>query len=193
MYDKIFLKWADNVRPFWDPTEWFLYVDSEPMARTPSNGRLPSNRAIESKLSRAHKKSSDSDESDDAKGNRQSSPSAPESAVGEEVERASRARVTARNDNATGAAVTRPATARKSLSPSQLQQLEQYERARRISPAVRYAQKRGDPYTRGYYTVRPTLTYFSQSDLRLSEDSIIKSLLIQPLRSYHIVSCLCFQ
>ena len=28
-YTKIFLKFADNVRPFWDPTQWIMYVDSE--------------------------------------------------------------------------------------------------------------------------------------------------------------------
>lgn len=40
-YTKIFIKFADDVRPFWDPTEWTLFVDSEkvvgdsdPSART---------------------------------------------------------------------------------------------------------------------------------------------------------------
>lgn len=31
VYNKIFVKFADNVRPFWDQTEWIVYVDSEPV------------------------------------------------------------------------------------------------------------------------------------------------------------------
>ena len=32
LYDKIFVKFADNVRPFWDDSEWIIFVDSEPVA-----------------------------------------------------------------------------------------------------------------------------------------------------------------
>lgn len=31
VYDKIFVKFADDIRPFWDATEWILFVDSEPV------------------------------------------------------------------------------------------------------------------------------------------------------------------
>lgn len=97
VYDKIFLKYADDVQPFWDPTEWFLYVDSERV--TPqTNGGRSSNRAIESRRSRT--------------------------------------------------------------AASQLQQLEQYDRVRLASPAMRNAQKRRDPYSRGYYTVRTIMRIF---------------------------------
>ena len=155
VYDKIFMKFADDVKPFWDPTEWILFVDSEPMPR--QNG----NRALEFKASgRAHKQSSDSEDSDEK--NKRNAPKADanalETGTGEEVKRLPRGR---ERESASGAAATRPTAPRKSLSPPLLQQLELYERARRLSPAVRYALKRGDPYTRGYYTVRSPFTSLS--------------------------------
>ena len=66
VYDKIFVKFADNVRPFWGESEWILFVDSEPVM---SGGSQP------------------------------------------------------------------------------------YDITRRLSPAVQSALMRGDPYTRGYFTV----------------------------------------
>ena len=156
VYDKIFMKFADDVKPFWDPTEWILFVDSEPM-RQSGNGRT-----LEFKASaRAPKHSSDSEESDEKNTRIAPKANASETGTGEEVERTSRGRVPIRGEreNASGAAATRQTSSRKSLSPPLLQQLEQYESARRLSPAVRYALKRGDPYTRGYYTVRSFGTF----------------------------------
>lgn len=31
VYNKIFIKFADSVRPFWDKTQWLHFVDSEPV------------------------------------------------------------------------------------------------------------------------------------------------------------------
>ena len=97
-YTKIFVKFADNVRPFWDPSEWILFVDSEPVDGFPVAGGAPAPLPT---------------------------------GVPEETEAAA----------ADAAQVS-------------LDAADQYIRLRNASAAVRCARKRGDRYTRGYFTVR---------------------------------------
>ena len=33
-FNKIFVKFANNVKPFWDTTQWLLFVGSEPVTQT---------------------------------------------------------------------------------------------------------------------------------------------------------------
>ena len=100
-YTKIFVKFADSVRPFWDKSEWFLFVDSEPVDTSPAAGGAPA---------------------------------PPPSGLPEEAAAADAAHVS------TDALAT-----------------DQYIRLRSASAAVRCARKRGDRYTRGYFTVRRVL------------------------------------
>ena len=83
---KIFVKFADDMRPFWDAADWIVFVDSDPVV-------------------------------DEA-----------ESLASYPSEAANRDELHAKNTS-------------------------EYMRLRNSSAALRYALKRGDRYTRGYYTV----------------------------------------
>ena len=122
VYNKIFIKFADDVKPFWDPTEWIIYVDSEPVtaqAGAQAGGGQHAGHPLEFKL--------------EIKSSESAAASGAVSASGTVV-------------------MDRPAT-----SPKQ-EHLEQYEKARRVSPAFQSALKRGEPFTRGYYEVRSAFT-----------------------------------
>lgn len=93
---KVFVKFADDVRPFWDAKQTILYVDSE---------------AVDSCLS--------------------SNVSSLSSSTSE-----------------TSGATETAAEASKSSTDA-----DQYIQLRAPSAAIRYALKRGDRYTRGYFTV----------------------------------------
>ena len=84
---KIFVKFADDIRPFWDSTDWIVYVDSEPVI------------------------------ADDA----ESLASCPSETA--------------------------------NVDETHAKNTAEYMRLRNSSAALRYALKRGDRYTRGYYTV----------------------------------------
>lgn len=103
VYNKIFVKfdYADNEKPFWDPTEWIIYVDSEPV-KPAAGAKRPLELKAELKLD----------------------------------------------------AATASATGTVNLTASPTSAQEKLESDRLSSPAVQFALKHGDPFTRGYYSVR---------------------------------------
>ena len=120
VYNKIFIKFADDVKPFWDPTEWIIYVDSEPVpAQAGAGGGQQAGLPLEFKL--------------EIKSSESAASSGAVSAIGTFV------------------------MDLLGTSPKQ-EHLEQYEKDRRASPAFQSAQKRGEPFTRGYYEVRSAIT-----------------------------------
>ena len=91
-FTKIFVKFASDLRPFWDASQTILFVDSEPVDGCPAADNSPP------PLSSSSSVVGIADETDDGT-------------------------------------------------------TDKYVRLRGVSGAVRYAHKRGDRYTRGYYTV----------------------------------------